>query len=88
MNRIALYPGSFDPMTNGHLDVLLQALNVAPELEVAGCGHIQLLLRRFIHRLITGALERAAPPRGELRRLQLQHCSSTALGGPPFPGRR
>ncbi len=25
----AFYPGSFDPMTNGHLDVLVQALNVA-----------------------------------------------------------
>jgi pantetheine-phosphate adenylyltransferase len=31
----AFYPGSFDPMTNGHLDVLLQALNVADKLIVA-----------------------------------------------------
>lgn len=32
---IALYPGSFDPMTNGHLDILLQALNVAEKVVVA-----------------------------------------------------
>ena len=31
----AFYPGSFDPMTNGHLDVLLQALNVAERVVVA-----------------------------------------------------
>ena len=31
----AFYPGSFDPMTNGHLDVLMQALNVASKVIVA-----------------------------------------------------
>ena len=33
----AFYPGSFDPMTNGHLDVLLQALNMAAHV-VVGIG--------------------------------------------------
>lgn len=33
----AFYPGSFDPMTNGHLDVLVQALNVASHV-VVGIG--------------------------------------------------
>ncbi|MGN6548959.1 MAG: pantetheine-phosphate adenylyltransferase [Pararhizobium sp.] len=33
----AFYPGSFDPMTNGHLDVLVQALAVA-EAVVVGIG--------------------------------------------------
>ncbi|MEJ8311227.1 pantetheine-phosphate adenylyltransferase [Agrobacterium larrymoorei] len=32
---IAFYPGSFDPMTNGHLDVLIQSLNVASHVIVA-----------------------------------------------------
>lgn len=31
----AFYPGSFDPMTNGHLDVLVQALNMARSVIVA-----------------------------------------------------
>ena len=26
--KIAVYPGSFDPITNGHIDVLKRALNV------------------------------------------------------------
>ncbi|MCM2292982.1 pantetheine-phosphate adenylyltransferase [Allorhizobium sp. BGMRC 0089] len=34
---IAFYPGSFDPMTNGHLDVLVQSLNVAEKV-VVGVG--------------------------------------------------
>lgn len=33
--RIALYAGSFDPMTNGHLDVLRAGLCVADEIIVA-----------------------------------------------------
>lgn len=32
---IAFYPGSFDPMTNGHLDVLVQSLNVVEKVIVA-----------------------------------------------------
>jgi pantetheine-phosphate adenylyltransferase len=31
----AFYPGSFDPITNGHVDVLVQALNVASKVIVA-----------------------------------------------------
>ncbi|MEM9329793.1 MAG: pantetheine-phosphate adenylyltransferase [Pseudomonadota bacterium] len=37
MTRIAYYPGSFDPMTNGHLDVLMQAAVLADKL-VIGIG--------------------------------------------------
>lgn len=32
---VAFYPGSFDPITNGHIDVLVQALNIAPQVVVA-----------------------------------------------------
>ena len=35
--RIAFYPGSFDPMTNGHVDVLEQSLALCDEL-VIGIG--------------------------------------------------
>ena len=31
----AFYPGSFDPMTNGHLDVLVQAMKIVDRLVVA-----------------------------------------------------
>lgn len=33
--RIALYPGSFDPVTNGHLDVVRQAAGLVDRLVVA-----------------------------------------------------
>jgi pantetheine-phosphate adenylyltransferase len=35
MPRIALYPGSFDPVTNGHLDVVRHAVNLCGRLVVA-----------------------------------------------------
>lgn len=35
MTRIALYPGSFDPVSNGHLDVVRQAAGLCDRLIVA-----------------------------------------------------
>ncbi|HLZ00924.1 MAG TPA: pantetheine-phosphate adenylyltransferase [Bradyrhizobium sp.] len=35
MPRIALYPGSFDPVTNGHLDVARRAVQLCDRLIVA-----------------------------------------------------
>jgi pantetheine-phosphate adenylyltransferase len=35
MLRIALYPGSFDPVTNGHLDVVRHAAKLADRLVIA-----------------------------------------------------
>lgn len=32
--RLALYPGSFDPFTNGHLDILARALRIFDRVEV------------------------------------------------------
>jgi pantetheine-phosphate adenylyltransferase len=35
MPRIAFYPGSFDPVTNGHLDVVRHAVSLCDQLVVA-----------------------------------------------------
>ena len=35
MRRIALYAGSFDPVTNGHIDVVRQAVRLADRLVLA-----------------------------------------------------
>ena len=35
MHRIAIYPGSFDPVTNGHLDILERALTLFDKIIVA-----------------------------------------------------
>ena len=37
--KIALYPGSFDPITNGHLDVLERASAVFDEVVIAVLNH-------------------------------------------------
>ena len=39
MPRIALYPGSFDPVTNGHLDVVQRAVHLCDRLIVAVAVH-------------------------------------------------
>ena len=33
--KIAIYPGSFDPLTNGHLDILLRALKIFDQIIIA-----------------------------------------------------
>ncbi len=36
--RIAIYPGSFDPITNGHLDILDRSLSLFSEIVVVVAG--------------------------------------------------
>jgi len=35
MKKIAFYPGSFDPFTNGHMDILLQGLSIVDHIVIA-----------------------------------------------------
>lgn len=35
MTKLAIYPGSFDPVTNGHLDVLKRALKIFDRVVIA-----------------------------------------------------
>jgi len=35
MTKLAIYPGSFDPVTNGHLDILKRALKIFDKVIVA-----------------------------------------------------
>lgn len=62
----AFYPGSFDPMTHGHLDVLVQALNVAEKVIVAiGVHPGKVPMFSFEERaeLIRASLAEAVPGR-------------------------
>jgi pantetheine-phosphate adenylyltransferase len=36
--RKAIYPGSFDPITNGHLDILDRTLTIFPEVTIVVAG--------------------------------------------------
>lgn len=35
MKQKAIYPGTFDPVTNGHIDIIIRAAQIFPELTVA-----------------------------------------------------
>jgi len=35
MNCKAIYPGTFDPITNGHLDIIIRASRIFPDLVIA-----------------------------------------------------
>lgn len=62
MSRTVLYPGSFDPVTNGHLDVLRQALNLADRVVVAigiHAGKEPLFSFEERRSLIAGAIEQS-----------------------------
>ena len=87
MPRTALFPGSFDPVTNGHLDLVRQAARLADRLVLAIGTHpgkaplFDAEERRAMIEETCGALARASgssmnpfgSPRGENRR-----CGSAA----------
>jgi pantetheine-phosphate adenylyltransferase len=41
MTRIAVYPGTFDPITNGHLDILRRSLAIFDRVIVAIAGNVR-----------------------------------------------
>ena len=47
MKRIAVYPGTFDPVTNGHIDLVERSLRIFDNVIVAVAENPQR--RRFFH---------------------------------------
>jgi pantetheine-phosphate adenylyltransferase len=47
MQRIAIYPGSFDPVTNGHLDIAERGLKLFDKVIVAYRRHIEKPGKKF-----------------------------------------
>ena len=39
-NRVAVYPGSFDPMTNGHVDIIERSLKICDKLIIAIANNV------------------------------------------------
>jgi pantetheine-phosphate adenylyltransferase len=44
--RVAIYPGTFDPVTNGHIDIIRRALNICDHL-VTGSNVPGYMATRF-----------------------------------------
>jgi pantetheine-phosphate adenylyltransferase len=43
LEKVAIYPGSYDPFTNGHLDIVQRAVRVFPKLIVAVAVNVRKL---------------------------------------------
>ena len=41
MSRIAIYPGTFDPITLGHVDIIKKSLKIVDKLIVATTKNIE-----------------------------------------------
>ena len=66
MSRIALYPGSFDPVTNGHLDVVRRAVALCDRLIVAigvHPGKKPLFTTEERLAMVRDGVRRRSPPR-------------------------
>ena len=40
MNKIGIYPGTFDPMTAGHMDIIKRSLRIVDNLVIAVANNI------------------------------------------------
>ena len=74
MNGAAIYPGSFDPVTYGHLDIIGRAAALFPRLVVAVVGNPSK------HAMFS-ADERVAMIAAEVERLGLAGVEVTAFDG-------
>ena len=55
--RIALFPGSFDPFTKGHEDIVLRGLNLFDKI-IVGIGHNSVKKRYFPLEVMQGLIEK------------------------------
>ena len=40
MDKIAIYPGTFDPMTNGHIDIVKRSLKIVDKLIISVADNV------------------------------------------------
>ena len=67
MGRIAVYPGSFDPITNGHIDIIVRGLEIFDGVIVAIAGNTQ---KKFLF---------TVEERVEIAKLALQHLPDVVV---------
>jgi len=71
MNTIAVYPGSFDPITNGHLDIIARAVAVFDEVVIGVLANPRktplLPVEARIAIIREALVDGAGPPLGHVR---------------------
>ena len=61
-DRIGLYPGSFDPITNGHIDIIKRSLRVVDKLVIGiavNVGKTGLFSLKEREKLVLSDIEKA-----------------------------
>jgi pantetheine-phosphate adenylyltransferase len=78
---IAFYPGTFDPITRGHLDIIRRALKVVPQLVVGvGQNNSKSVLFNSVERadLVNNALKETLS-KGELAQISVRSYSGATV---------
>ena len=78
MNKNAIYPGSFDPFTNGHLDVVRKAADIFDNVYVL-LGTNPAKRRAYLAEEMRGAVERSLHDDGITNCQVLVHDGLTAV---------
>ena len=66
MKKIALFPGSFDPFTKGHQDIVLRATSIFDEI-VIGIGHNSQKQRYFPIDMMIECIKASFPESNNIR---------------------
>lgn len=74
MLRVALYPGSFDPLTNGHVDILGAALRLCDKLILAVGVHPSKQPMLSVDDRLE-LIEQVAEPLGEAAGVTIEACT-------------
>ena len=66
MSKIAIFPGSFDPFTKGHKDIVLRSINIFDEV-IIGIGHNTNKKRYFDVDMMVNKIEEAFKDQEKVR---------------------
>lgn len=61
MSRVAIYPGSFDPLTNGHMSIIARGLNMFDKVIVAVAHNVRKSSTMFTVEERVAFIEQAFP---------------------------
>ena len=78
MKKIGIYPGSFDPFTNGHLYLVKQAAELFEEVVIVIAVN-QLKKRRTAEEAMRAAIEKTLEAEGLSERVRVEICPGVVV---------